>query len=342
MGVGRRSVCGSLWAVPVVTLYIAAVAPTVTPTDAAATATATATTSIRGAFVTEYHGRSWISVLHPKKKTMATRCKLPSSSKASLTTLKTTKRWWEDGPPSRRNVSCNALFVGSPSPPPPPSSSIPRRHQLFSVSSPRHGTHHRNVDVSLYGSSKDDTSSPAARQKFPPLRSVLDIILFLPKFFFWQLFRVVSYLHRAAFRIFVRGMAATCTAIIIDPALNRALANAVKDGLNLWITQPQFKEKLLRFQRNLSQYEGSDGKPSSLARPIGQDFPRVLLDFVIGVLSLPNLGGDENDDDDDVDKENGTTPFQRTMSTLSTSSRHRSDKNDDDENDDNDDNNGDK
>eukprot|EP00977_Amphora_coffeiformis_P018588 scaffold6596_cov161-Amphora_coffeaeformis.AAC.5 len=294
----RRLVLGSFGAVPrMAILAMAALAPAPTIT-----------------FVMEHHHPRSGILSSVRMTSTTTRCNLvPPPSEP---TKKATRRMrWEGGPlPVSSSGFSNSVLGSSSSPAP-----------RFTVAPPR-SSPCRGVALYVTTSGDNDDASPAFQPKFYPLRSLLDKILSGPKWIVWQLFRVLAYVHRTAFRLLVRGMAATLTAIIIDPAVNKAFANAVKDGLNLWITQPQFKEKLLRFQRNLSKYEGRDGEPSSLARPIGQDFPKVVLDFVIGLLSLPDLGNGV-DDDDDVDKGDCETPF--TEATL-TASSHPNDEDGDD------------
>lgn len=111
-----------------------------------------------------------------------------------------------------------------------------------------------------------------------PGPSPLDRILFVPKWILRQVFRFVTYVHRSLFRALVTSIAATLTAVIIDPAVNRALANAVKDGLNMFLTQPQLKGRLLALQSNLSDND------QSLAKPLGEDFPKLLYNFLSGLI----------------------------------------------------------
>ena len=271
-----------------------------------AVGTAAPTTS--SAFVTTmYH--------NPRSKALS------ASRKTAVTTK--TMTWWREGNARSKSGLSNALGSSA--------FTTPRQRQLL-VASSRSSSWR---GVCLYAGIPDGNDDASFRPKnLPPFRSLLDKILFVPKYCVWQVFRVLAYVHRAVFRLFVQGVAATMTAIIIDPAVNKALANAVKDGLNLWITQPQFKEKLLRFQRNLSVYEGREGEPSSLARPIGQDFPKVVLDFIIGLLSLPDLGNNGTVDNDD-EKGNSATPFKET--TLSASSRRGEVDGEEEEGDDGDD-----
>ena len=126
----------------------------------------------------------------------------------------------------------------------------------------------------------------SVRNMDPPV-SLLDKIVFIPKWMTWQVIRFIAGVQRAMFRSFVSCIAGVVTAIIIDPAVNRAFAHAMKDGLNLFLTQPTIKTKLLEFQDNLSN------KEPSLAKPIGEDFPKLLFNFLSGLI----LQGLDNDDD---------------------------------------------
>ena len=71
--------------------------------------------------------------------------------------------------------------------------------------------------------------------------SIFGKVTFVPKWMFRQVFRFVTYLQRSLFRMFVGTIVGVVTAVIIDPAVNRAFANAMKDGLNMFLTQPQIK-----------------------------------------------------------------------------------------------------
>lgn len=86
------------------------------------------------------------------------------------------------------------------------------------------------------------------------------------------------------------------TALLIDPGVNHGIANGIKDGMNLWLTQPNVKTKLLKLQQNLSSDE------RSLAKATGEDFPKVLVNFLLGILLQdfdPNgRTEDENEEED--------------------------------------------
>ena len=112
-------------------------------------------------------------------------------------------------------------------------------------------------------------------------------LLAIPKAILRQPFRLIAYLHRCLFRAFVSSMAATATAIMMDPAVMKAFASGMKDGINMWFTQPNIKAKLLELQQNLSESE------PSLAKPIGEDFPKVFFNFIAGLILQ---GFDEPDD----------------------------------------------
>ena len=121
--------------------------------------------------------------------------------------------------------------------------------------------------------------------------TLVDKVTFVPRWMVWQVIRFITFVQRSLFRAIVTGIAGVVTAIIIDPAVNRAFAHAMKDGLNLFLTQPTIKTKLLEFQENLSNNE------PSLAKPIGEDFPKLLFNFLSGLI-LQGLDGElerEND-----------------------------------------------
>lgn len=90
--------------------------------------------------------------------------------------------------------------------------------------------------------------------------------------------RFVTFVQRCIFRAFVTTMAGIVTAVIIDPSVNRAFAHAMKDGLNLFLTQPTIKQRLLEFQKNLSEQD------PSLAKPIGENFPKLVFNFLYGLI----------------------------------------------------------
>jgi hypothetical protein len=67
--------------------------------------------------------------------------------------------------------------------------------------------------------------------------------------------------------------------LLIDPGVNHAIANGIKDGMNLWCTQPHVKMKLVKLQKHLAESEGP-----SLAKQTGESFPRVIVNFIVGLL----------------------------------------------------------
>lgn len=91
--------------------------------------------------------------------------------------------------------------------------------------------------------------------------------------------RPLSQLGRAIFRHLLYHTSQFVTALMIDPGVNHAIANGIKDGMNLFCTQPNVKDKLVKLQRHLSESGGP-----SLSKELGEDFPKTLLNFIVGVL----------------------------------------------------------
>ena len=98
------------------------------------------------------------------------------------------------------------------------------------------------------------------------------------KMVLWPFVRLITFVQRFVFRVTVRAVAGFMTAVLIDPGVNKAAASAIKDGINLWFTQRNVKEKLAALQQNLSEQD------PALAKDIGKDFPKVLFDFIVGVV----------------------------------------------------------
>jgi hypothetical protein len=99
-----------------------------------------------------------------------------------------------------------------------------------------------------------------------------------------KLLSPISYLYRCLFRAAAAFVASFLTAVIMDPALQRALGLTVKEGMNMWLTQSDVKVKLAAFQTTLST------SSPSLAKPLGQDFFRVFTNFLQG-LFMPWVKG---------------------------------------------------
>ena len=91
--------------------------------------------------------------------------------------------------------------------------------------------------------------------------------------------RPLAYLGRCFFRFAVYHVSQFTTALLIDPGVNHAIANGIKDGMNLWCTQPNVKDKLVKLQQHLAESGGP-----SLAKQTGEGFPKVLVNFVVGLL----------------------------------------------------------
>lgn len=140
------------------------------------------------------------------------------------------------------------------------------------------GRHQDAATANKASSSRTTTLLVSSVRNMDPPVSLLGKIIFIPKWMTWQVIRFIASIQRALFRSFVSCIVGVVTAVIIDPAVNRAFAHAVKDGLNLFLTQPTIKTKLLEFQDNLST------KKPSLAKPIGEDFPRLLFNFLSGLI----------------------------------------------------------
>lgn len=151
-----------------------------------------------------------------------------------------------------------------------------------------------HLESGLYLSSSRQTETTKPSSPFTRIvRGVFEIVFFIPKTILWQCHRFITWIQRAIFRAMVSATAAFCTAVMIDPAVNRAFARAMTDGINLWFTQPTIKVKLLALQRNLSEQE------PSLAKPIGEDFPKVIFNFIVGlILQGFDEQAEENDETD--------------------------------------------
>ena len=68
------------------------------------------------------------------------------------------------------------------------------------------------------------------------------------------------------------------TAVLTNPDLQKALSHAVMNGINLWLTQDSVKTKLFTFQQTMANTS------PSLANPIGQDFFKVIIEFLEGIF----------------------------------------------------------
>lgn len=90
--------------------------------------------------------------------------------------------------------------------------------------------------------------------------------------------RGVRYARRAAFRATAAIAAAWLSAVLADPAVNRAAAMAIREGMNLFLTQPHLKRNLIAFQQRLATTE------PSLAKAAGENFPNLLLNFFSGLV----------------------------------------------------------
>lgn len=106
--------------------------------------------------------------------------------------------------------------------------------------------------------------------------------------------RAIAYLYRAIYRLVIKVLAGIVTGILIDPGVKHAAATAVKDGMNMWLTQPKVKTKLLKLQQTLSAKDAENAS-QSLAKELGEDFPRALFNFLAGLI----LQGFDDDDDDE-------------------------------------------
>lgn len=131
---------------------------------------------------------------------------------------------------------------------------------------------HRTRTILHFSKQSNGRATPAAARgamaKFSaPIRAVI-----------WPLYRLVTYVQRAIFRFVIRILAGFLTALLIDPGVNHAAASAIKDGMNMWFTQPNVKAKLIKLQENLAESE------DSLAKPIGEDFPKLLFNFISGLI----------------------------------------------------------
>ncbi|GKY90470.1 hypothetical protein MPSEU_000020800 [Mayamaea pseudoterrestris] len=96
-------------------------------------------------------------------------------------------------------------------------------------------------------------------------------IIFLP---FTLLFRLL-------FRAAASFVASFMTAVVTDPALNRALVLIVKEGANSFLTQGNVKSKIATFQETMATTS------PSLAKQSGNDFLRVIIQFLDGLFSPP-------------------------------------------------------
>ena len=101
----------------------------------------------------------------------------------------------------------------------------------------------------------------------------------------------LRFLLRACFRLAARFASAFLVAVISDPALNRTIADTVKEGMNRFLTQKTVKQKLGTFQQTLSE-----SKPS-LAKEAGEDFLKVILSFMEGLLA-PDLNPYRSSDEE--------------------------------------------
>lgn len=125
----------------------------------------------------------------------------------------------------------------------------------------------------------DDNAAASITSNYVSQRKVARADLLRPlKMLLWPFIRLVTFVQRFVFRVTVRAVAGFLTAVLIDPGVNRAAATANKDGINQWFTQRNVKEKLAALQQNLSEQD------PALAKDIGKDFPKVLFDFVVGVV----------------------------------------------------------
>ncbi|CAJ1945035.1 unnamed protein product [Cylindrotheca closterium] len=107
-----------------------------------------------------------------------------------------------------------------------------------------------------------------------------------------KIFSPIAYLQRCIFRAITKSTAAFLTAVISEPGCNQAFATVIMRGCNMVLTSNKLKERLVAAQTTLSETE------PSLAKLTGEDFFKVLAQFVIGLIdpSFEYAPKKENDD----------------------------------------------
>lgn len=76
-----------------------------------------------------------------------------------------------------------------------------------------------------------------------------------------------------------QSVAAFLTAVISDPACNQACATVIMRGCNMVLTSNKLKEKLVVAQETLSN------NSPSLAKTTGEDFLKILINFLLGLVT---------------------------------------------------------
>jgi len=109
------------------------------------------------------------------------------------------------------------------------------------------------------------------------------------------------YLQRALFRAATRGVATFLTAVMEDPSCNQAFATVIMRGCNMVLTSKKLKERLVVAQSTLSNND------PSLAKVTGEDFFKILLNFLVGLVD-PDLEYSKSDSDDDGPSRDGNYP----------------------------------
>ena len=146
----------------------------------------------------------------------------------------------------------------------------PLRLHPLSLQRPRNVSYDSELCASIFAVPKRHHLVPERKQN--PFYCLLTTVL-------KPITRPLSFLSRWFFRWAVFQTSRFVTAILIDPGVNHAIAAGIKDGMNQFCTQPHVKDKLVTLQKRLSESEGP-----SLAKATGEDFPKTVLNFLVGVL----------------------------------------------------------
>lgn len=94
----------------------------------------------------------------------------------------------------------------------------------------------------------------------------------------------------AIFEAFIDVIATLAAAVLSHKAVSGAIADAIVLGMNRFLVQPDLDLRLMQMNETLSK------RQSVLARKAGEDFPKMVGNFIQGMMKKENAAREEQDE----------------------------------------------